>query len=193
MEETCLVDSCTINSILREIKYFQILTQRSGNVLTIAGRDATIVASGRATITFPNDTQVTIENALLYPDSTYTLISFRDIRKSGLHVCTHEDNKEKFLLITKSFGYGHEFLERIISTPSELYYTYIKPVPYVTYKVIFQNVDTFLTWHSRLGHPSIGMMQKIIGNCTSHDLKDVKFLKSNDFVCTSCAMGKLIL
>jgi hypothetical protein len=37
------------------------------------------------------------------------------------------------------------------------------------------------------------MMRKIIGNCTSHDLKDVKFLKFNDFVCTSCAMGKLIL
>jgi hypothetical protein len=30
-------------------------------------------------------------------------------------------------------------------------------------------------------------------NCTSHDLKDAKFSKSNDFVCTSCAMGKLIL
>jgi hypothetical protein len=37
------------------------------------------------------------------------------------------------------------------------------------------------------------MMQKIIGNYTGHDLKDVKFLKSNDFVCTSCAMKKLIL
>jgi hypothetical protein len=37
------------------------------------------------------------------------------------------------------------------------------------------------------------MMRKIIGNCTSHDLKDAKFLKSNDFVCTSWAMGKLLL
>jgi hypothetical protein len=37
------------------------------------------------------------------------------------------------------------------------------------------------------------MMRKIIGNCTSHDLKDAKFPKSNDFMCTSCAMGKLIL
>jgi hypothetical protein len=36
-------------------------------------------------------------------------------------------------------------------------------------------------------------MWKIIGNCTGHDLKDVKIPKSNDFVCTSCAMGKLIL
>jgi hypothetical protein len=36
-------------------------------------------------------------------------------------------------------------------------------------------------------------MRKIIGNYTSHDLKDAKFLKSNNFVCTSCDMGKLIL
>jgi hypothetical protein len=141
----CHVDSCIINSILREIKYFQILTQRSGNVLTIVGRDATIVGSSRATITFPNSTQVTIEDALLYPNSTHTLVSFRDIRKSGLHVCTHADNKEEFLLITKSSRYGHEVLERIPSTPSGLYYTYIKHVPYVAYKVIFQNVDTFST------------------------------------------------
>jgi hypothetical protein len=89
------VDSCTINSILRKIKYFQTLTQRSKNVLTIAGHDPTIVGSGRATITFSNGTQVTIDDALLYPDSTRTLISFRDIQKSKLHVCTHEGNKEE--------------------------------------------------------------------------------------------------
>jgi hypothetical protein len=98
-EEMCLVDSCTTNSILREIKYFQTLTRRSKNVLTIAGRDAMIVGSGRVTITFLNGTQVTIEDALLYPDSTCTLISFIDIRKSGLHVCTHEDNKRSFSLL----------------------------------------------------------------------------------------------
>jgi hypothetical protein len=135
-EEMCLVNSCTTNSILMEINYFQTLTQRSKNILTIAGCDATVVDSRRATITFPNGTQITIDGALLYHDSTRTW-------KSGLHVCTHEDNKEKFLLITKSFGYGHDVLERIPSTPSILYYTYIKLVPHVAYKVIFQNVDAF--------------------------------------------------
>jgi hypothetical protein len=144
-EEMFLVDSCTTNSILRETKYFQTLSQRLGNVLTIAGRDATIVGSGRATIMFSNGTQVTIEDALLYPVSTHTLISFRDIRKSKLHICTHEDNNEEFLLITKSYGYGQDVLVRIPSTTSRLYYTYINPVPYVAYKVIFQNVDTFST------------------------------------------------
>jgi hypothetical protein len=134
----CLVDSCITNAILKETKYFQTLTRMSGNVLIIAGRDVTIVGSNRATITFPNGTQVTIKDALLYPDSTRTLINFRDIRKSGLHVCTHKDNKEEFLLITKSSEYAHEVLEKIPSTPSGLYYTYIKPVPYIAYKVIFK-------------------------------------------------------
>jgi hypothetical protein len=55
-EEMFLVDSCTTNSILRETKYFHTLSQRLGNVLTIAGRDATIVGSGRATIIFSNST-----------------------------------------------------------------------------------------------------------------------------------------
>jgi hypothetical protein len=132
-----LVDSCTTNSILRETKYFQTLTQRSENILSIVGRNATIIGSRRATITFPNGTQVTIKDALFYHDSTRTLISFRDIRKSGLYVCTHEDNKEVFLLITKSSGYCHEVLEKIPSTPFGLYYTYIKLIPHVTYKVIF--------------------------------------------------------
>jgi hypothetical protein len=100
---------------------------------------------------------------------------------------------KRSLLITKSSGYCHKVLERIPYTPSELYYTYIKYVPYVAYKVIFQNVDTFSTWHSLIDHPRIGMMRKIIGNCTGHDLKDAKFLKSNNFMCTSCAMRKLIL
>ena len=192
-DKLCLVDSCTTNSILRETKYFQTLTRRTGNVLTIAGRDATIVGSGRATITLPMGTQITIEDALLYPDSTRTLLSYRDIRKNGLHVVTHEENNEEFLLITKITGYGRKVLERILTLPSGLYYTYIKPVPHVAYKVIFQNVNAFQTWHDRLGHPGIGMMRKIIGNCIGHDLKDAKFPQSSDFICTACATGKLII
>jgi hypothetical protein len=42
-------------------------------------------------------TQVTIENELLYPDSTCTLLSYRHIHKHGLHVVTHEENNEEFL------------------------------------------------------------------------------------------------
>jgi hypothetical protein len=82
----CLVDSCTTNTILRETKYFQTLTKRTGNILTFAEHDACIVGSKKATIILLMDTQVTIENVVLYPDSTHTLLSYRDIRKNGLHI-----------------------------------------------------------------------------------------------------------
>jgi ribonucleotide monophosphatase NagD (HAD superfamily) len=123
----------------------------------------------------------------LYPDSTRTLLSYRDIHKNELHVVTHEENNEKFLHIIKKNGDGHDILKRILSLSSGLYYTYIKHVSHVAYKVIFQNVDAFITWHEHLRHPGVGMMRKIISNSTGHNLNLVKFLKSSDFICTTCA------
>ncbi|KAJ1293886.1 hypothetical protein BS78_01G103700 [Paspalum vaginatum] len=55
-EQLCLVDSCTTNTVFTEIKYFQTLRKIEGNVLTIAGRDALIVGSGKTIITLPMDT-----------------------------------------------------------------------------------------------------------------------------------------
>ncbi|KAJ1288179.1 hypothetical protein BS78_02G070800 [Paspalum vaginatum] len=180
-EELCLVDSCTTNSILTEIKYFQTLKKSEGNILTIAGRNALIVGSGRAIVNLPMGTQIVIENALLYPDSTRTLLSYRDIRNNGIHVKTYEKNKEEYLLLTKPTEYGKQICEKIPTLQSGLYYTYIKPIEHVAYK------------HDRLGHPGIGMMRKIITNSIGHDLTDAKFSKSSDYVCTVCAIGKLIL
>ena len=94
-EELCLVDSATTNTILREIKYFQTLTKSKGKVMTIAGRDAVIVGSGRTIIILPMDTQLVIEDAHLYPDSTRTLLSYKDISHNGFHIETHNDNKMK--------------------------------------------------------------------------------------------------
>jgi hypothetical protein len=82
-------------------------------------------------------TQITIENGLLYPNSTRILLSYRDIRKSELHIVTHEENNKESLLIIKTNGDGYDILERIPSLPTGLYYTYIKLVPHVAYKVIF--------------------------------------------------------
>jgi hypothetical protein len=36
-------------------------------------------------------------------------------------------------------------------------------------------------------------MMKIIGNSSGHNLNSAKFPKSSDFMCTACAIGKLIL
>ena len=111
-EELCLVGSGITNSIFRETKYFQTLTKRQGNVLTIAGRDAMIVGSGRATVVLPMSTQIIIEDALLYPDSKRTLLSYRDIRQNGFHIETRDDNNEEILLVTKNSGYGKRIVEK---------------------------------------------------------------------------------
>jgi hypothetical protein len=158
-EEICLVDSCITNTILRETKYFQTLTKRMKNILTITGHDTCIVGSEKATIILLMGTQVTIENALLYPNSTGTLLNYRDIHKNELHIVTHEENYKESLLITKTNGDGHDILERIPFLLSELYYTYIKLVPHVAYKLIFQNINAFQIWYDRLGHPDVGMMR----------------------------------
>jgi hypothetical protein len=59
---------------------------------------------------------------------------------------TYEENKEEFLLFTKDIGQDKETLEKMPSLPSRLYYTYIKPVPSVAYKMIFRMLT-----HSKLG------------------------------------------
>ena len=79
--------------------------------------------------------------------------------------------------------------EKISSLQTGLYYTYVKPVAHVAYKIIFQDVDTFRNWHDRLGHPGIGMMRKIIGNSIGHDMEKTKFPQDKDFCCTACALG----
>ena len=117
-----------------------------------------IVGSGRATITLPMGTQLEIEDALLYPDSTRTLLSFKDIRKNGFHTENHNVNNEEFLRITKDNGYGKQTIERIPSLSTGLYYTYIKPEQHVGYKVTFQNLDVFKIWHDCLGHLGTRMM-----------------------------------
>ena len=88
----------------------------------------------------------------MYPDSTHTLLSYRDIRENEIHVETYEENKEEFLLFTKDIGQAKETLEMVPSLPSGLYYTYIKPVPYVAYKVIFRMLT-----HSKLGMTALAI------------------------------------
>jgi hypothetical protein len=149
------------------------------NILTIAGRNTCIVGSEKATIILLMDTQITIENTLLYPNSTHTLLSYRDIRKNGLHIVTHVENNKESLLIIKTNRDDYDIVERISSLPFRLYYTYIKSVPHIEYKVILHNVDAFQICHDR------------VGNCTGHNLN--KFPKTSNFIWTTCATGKLIL
>ena len=62
-KEICLVDSCTTNTILREVRYFPTLTKREGIILIINLRDAMLVGLEKATITLLMGTQINIVEA----------------------------------------------------------------------------------------------------------------------------------
>ena len=85
-EEICLVDSCTTDTILsRDIKYFQTLRKNYENITTITGSGTQIVGIGRATIILPNGLELVIQEALLYPESTISLLSFKYIHANNFH------------------------------------------------------------------------------------------------------------
>jgi hypothetical protein len=48
---------------------------------------------------------------------------------------THNDNKDEYLFITKNDGYAKQLLEKIPSLSTGLYFTYMKPVQHVAYKI----------------------------------------------------------
>jgi hypothetical protein len=112
--------------------------------MTIAGSNAHIVGTGSATLVLPMGTQIFVKDALLYPDSKRTLLSFKDIRANGFHDETEIEHGTEYLLITKFDGYQKRVVERLHSLPSGLYYTYVKPTEeYVAMKTIFRNLESF--------------------------------------------------
>ena len=140
--------------------------------MTIARSNAHIVGTGSATLVLPMGTQIFVKDALLYPDSKRTLLSFKDIRVNGFHVETEIEQGTEYLLITKFNGYRKQVVERLPSSPSGLYYTYIKPTEgYVAMKAIFKDSESFQIWHDRLGHPGLSMMRRIITNSAGHSVK----------------------
>jgi peptide/histidine transporter 3/4 len=149
--------------------------------MTIAGSNAHIVGIGSVTLVLPMGTQIFVKDALLYTSSKRTLLSFKDIRANGFHVETKIKQGVEYLLITKFDGYQKRVVEKFPSSPSGLYYMYIKPTDgYVAMKALFRNTESFQIWHDRLGHPGLSMMRRIINNFAGHDVSS--FPNPEDFV-----------
>jgi len=150
-EEMCLVDSCTTNTILQDTCYFLTLRKNEGDVTTIAGSSKHIVGTGRATIILPNGTELVIQEALLYTESTRTLLSIKDICANNFHVETNDDNGAEHLIMTKMHGDEKTIVESFPSIKASLYYTFIKPIKgYIAMKTIFKNQEEYRTWHDRI-------------------------------------------
>jgi hypothetical protein len=137
MKDICIVDSGTTNTILKETKYFHKIMKNVGSITTITRSDSCVIGSGKATITLPMGIQIQIKEALLYPESTRTLLSFRDIRANGFHVETTEENGKEYLYIIKYGRYDKEVIEKFPSLESGLYYTKISaPAVYTSLKTV---------------------------------------------------------
>jgi hypothetical protein len=67
MEDICIVDSGTTNTILRETKYFHTIMKNVGSITTIAGSYSCVIGSGKATITLPMGTQIEIKKSTIVP------------------------------------------------------------------------------------------------------------------------------
>jgi hypothetical protein len=173
-EEMCLVDSCTTNTIFRDTRYFQTLKKRNGNITTIAGRNANIVRIGKTIVILPLGTKIITEDALLYPESSRTLLSFRDIRTNGYHIERKNENGLQCLLITKLNGNKKIVVGKLPSLQFGLYYTHKKPKN-VAMKTIFKNPESYRIWHDKLGIPGLGMMRRIISHSHGHNLKTKDF------------------
>ena len=73
-EVSCLADSATTHTILRERYYFTNLIPKKAHLTTLSGS-----SNLKARIMLSNDTILTIKEALYSPRSGRTLLSFRDI------------------------------------------------------------------------------------------------------------------
>ena len=95
--DLCLADSATTHTILKENKYFEYLTLTKANVTIVSGR-ANMIKGSRKAIVLPNNTRLSIKDALYSPKSRRNLLSFKDICANGSHIETKNEDRKKISL-----------------------------------------------------------------------------------------------
>ncbi|KAM1865482.1 hypothetical protein ACFX13_008443 [Malus domestica] len=151
---SCLADSATTHTVLRERIYFTNFVPKNAPLTTLLGPSNLIEGYGKARIMLSNGTILTIAEALYSPRSGKTLLSFKDIRDNNYHAETHVENGVEFMCVT-FYEYGQKrILEKMERHPSGLYTTTIRPIEchYVAGPTTGTAHEITL-WHDRLGHP----------------------------------------
>ena len=120
-EVSCLTDSATTHTVLREHIYFINFIPKNAHLTTLSGPCNLIEGYGKARIMLSNGTILTIAKAFYSPRSTIMLLSFKDIRDNNYHAETHVENGVEFMCII-SYEYGHKrILEKMKCIMSGLY------------------------------------------------------------------------
>ena len=97
---SCLADSATTHTVLRERIYFTNFIPKNAPLTTLSGPSNLIEGYGKTHIMLSNGTILTISEALYSPRSERTLLSFKDIRDNNYHAKTHVENRVEFMCIT---------------------------------------------------------------------------------------------
>ena len=193
-EDICLIDSATTHTIFKNEKYFSHLSMGNINVTTISGSANLIEGFGRAIIILPKGTKLIRNNAMFSPQSRRNLLSFKDIRENDYHIKTFNEMDLEYLGITKNVSGQTCVIEKFPALSSGLYWTKISAIE--AHSIVnkkFTNSNMFVLWHDRLGHPGSIMIRRIIENSNGHPLKNMKILLNDEFSCTACYQGKLIV
>ncbi|KAM2544624.1 hypothetical protein TB1_016290 [Malus domestica] len=104
---SCLADSATTHTVLRERIYFTNFVPKNAHLTTLSGPSNLIEGYGKARIMLSNGTILTIVEALYSPRSGRTLLSFKDIRDNNYHAEIHVESGVEFLCVT-SYEYGQK-------------------------------------------------------------------------------------
>ena len=160
---SCLADSATIHTVLRERIYFTNFIPKNAPLTTLACPSNLIEGYGKARIMLSNGTILTSAEALYSLRSGRTLLSFTDIRDNNYHAETHVENGVEFLCIT-SYEYSlKRILEKMKRNLSGLYTMTIRLIEshYVASPTT-RTAHEITLWHDRLGHPRRIAMRRIL-------------------------------
>src|SRR5450759_3717612 len=120
-EHTCILDSRTSHTILKDKQYFQEIYPSNRPVTTITGVNHIEEGHGPAQLSLPNGTTIKIKSAIYAPLATHNLLSFHDIRQNNLHIRSATNHHTDSLQIFNETKNGPIILETLPLYPPGVY------------------------------------------------------------------------
>lgn len=117
--DVALIDSATTHTILRDPRYFTFSEAnpkwQTCSLLTIAGNRDFKYREGKASFRLPGGRMIRCDQAMYAPTAPRSLISFKDLRRNGIHLSTSDVQgdevlelwaKDEFLATAKAAANG---------------------------------------------------------------------------------------
>ena len=179
-----LVDSATIDTILRDKKYFSYLgPMMTKHITTVTGSHLISYQIGEACFVMPGGTYIHISRVVYLPTSTRNLLSFQDIRRNGFHIRITEEDNQELLQILDREGCP---IENIPAYSSVMYIIFLICSSKGEDAAFCVNI-----WHERIGHLGVSTMRRIILSTKRHKLQVSNLLKGMK-PCEFCTLGKFV-